>query len=345
MKVIKVLIVDDSALIRGLFSDILSGDSEIEVVGTANDPYEAREKIKDLRPDVITLDIEMPKMDGLSFLKKIMTLRPMPVVMVSSLTQKGAESTLHALEIGAVDYVPKTGSQSFDADKLADDLIEKVKAAARARVPCPPHEVVKSKPKPLETSKLDSKKIIAIGASTGGVEALREVITILPADTPPIIITQHMPLQFTGTFAERIDKLSTINVSEAKNGDVLKPGYAYIAPGSHHMVLQKKGASYSCKLEDGELVSGHKPSVDVMFNSVASLVGDRAIGVILTGMGKDGAKGLLTMKKSGAITLGQNESSCVVYGMPKAAYLAGAVDKQVSLNMIASEILNACKSK
>ncbi len=332
--------VDDSALIRELFTTILNSDPEIEVVGTAVDPYDAREKIKALNPDVVTLDIEMPKMDGISFLKKIMSLRPMAVVMVSSLTQKGAKATLDALEIGAVDYVPKSDSQSFDSDRLKDDLISKVKAASKAKVKV--YDENKPAPAKISFSGTSSNKIIAIGSSTGGVEALKEVITILPENIPPVLMVQHMPEKFTATFAGRLNNDSTISICEAEDGMEIKSGHGYIAPGSYHMEISARGGKKYISLNRGELVSGHRPSVDVLFRSVARHYGGDAVGVILTGMGKDGAKGLLEMKMQGAKTIGQDEATSIVYGMPKAAYLAGAVDIQKPLEKIAQEILRKC---
>jgi len=344
-KPIRVLIVDDSRFIQKMFSHILGEAPDIEVLGVANDAYDAREKIKALNPDVITLDIEMPKMDGISFLEKIMTLRPMPVVMVSTLTQKGAEHTLRALELGAVDYVSKPAENTNQhIHQISSQLVEAVRAAAKARVQ--PHRYTQnkepSKPKPLSIKNPASLKLIAIGSSTGGVEALREIIPKLPTTCPPILMTQHMPVQFTKTFAQRLDTLSHITVHEAQDGMTLERGHAYLAPGSHHLKIALKGDKFKCMLDDGPLVTGHKPSVDVLFSSFAQQVKKRAIGVILTGMGKDGAKGLLEMKDAGAQTLGQNEQSCVVYGMPKAAKLNGGVDREVSLEHIAQSLLNLC---
>ena len=344
MSNIRVIIVDDSALIRGMFEEILNGDPDIEVVAVAEDPYDAREKIKEHNPDVITLDIEMPKMDGLTFLDKIMSLRPMPVVMVSSLTQKGAEATFKALEMGAVDYVPKTGSQSFDIDNLRDELIEKVKAAAKAKVKYSKEagEEKTEKVKPVKVAGVKTDKLVAIGSSTGGVEALGQIIPYLPEKSPPIVITQHMPEKFTETFAQRLDRNSTVTVTEAKDKEEIKPGHVYIAPGGFHLEVVNNAGKYRCSLNSGEKVSGHKPSVDVLFSSVAKAAGDKAIGVMLTGMGKDGSIGMVEMKKAGSYNIGQDENSCVVYGMPKAAFLAGAVDEQVSLKNMAKEILKAC---
>ncbi len=341
MKQIRVLIVDDSSLIRRMFTELLESDPAITVVDTAFDPYDAREKIKALQPDVITLDIEMPKMDGLSFLEKIMTLRPMPVVMVSSLTQKGAEATLKALELGAVDYVPKSGSRSFDADALKDDLIQKVKAAARAQVKAPGAASAATQERLVlpDGAEFSSQQVVALGASTGGVEALKEVVRRFPPNFPPVLITQHMPAAFTGTFAKRMDGVSALSCKEAESGDRVQAGHLYLAPGDRHMVLKKDANGYYLALQDTEPVSGHKPSVDVMFESVAAVAKQHAVGGILTGMGKDGAAGLLAMKKAGSFTVGQDEASCIVYGMPKAAWLAGAVEEQAPLNKIAKTLL------
>ncbi len=342
-KKITVIVVDDSALIRALFSDLLGSDPDIEVIATAVDAYDAREKIKKLNPDVITLDIEMPNMDGIAFLRKIMSLRPMPVVMVSSLTQRGANATIEALEIGAVDYVPKLDSKTFDAGKLGAMLIEKVKAAARAKVSSPSRPPMLEKPPALQiTGKFRAGALIAIGSSTGGVEAVRDIVTVLPEDAPPVVITQHMPGAFTKTFAKRLDGLAHMRIKEAEEGDRLESGCIYIAPGNLHLRIERTGGSYWCRLGDGEHVSGHKPSVDVLFESVAEAAGKNAVGAILTGMGKDGARGMLQMKKAGAFTIGQDEATCVVYGMPKAAWMAGAVDVQLPLSKIASEALQKC---
>lgn len=335
MSKIRVIIVDDSAFIRDIFTEILSSDPEIEVIATATDPIDAREKIRALNPDVITLDIEMPKMDGLTFLEKIMSLRPMPVVMASSLIADGAEETLRALELGAVDYVLKPSNQAGQKmDDIADDLRAKVKAAARSR------RVVKANPqatitRPESLPKLPIK-LIAIGASTGGVEALKEVLVSLPATLPPIVITQHMPPLFTKSFADRLNKACAISIKEAEDGEILKNGHAYIAKGGVHMLIKAS----TIKLQDGEVVSSHKPSVDVLFESIAAMDGKHTLGIILTGMGKDGAKGMLNLKQAGAFTIGQDEASSLVYGMPKAAFLGGGVDVQLPLHTIAKAIIH-----
>jgi len=337
----RVLVVDDSALIRQLLTRMLSSDPDIEVVDTAPDPLIAREKIKRLNPDVVTLDIEMPRMDGLEFLRKIMALRPMPVVMVSSLTQEGADATLRALEIGAVDFVAKPTSdlQSGLLQKQAE-IIQKVKVAAGARVRTraiadgSPPQMLKSGPGYAST-----EKIIAIGASTGGVEAVTQILRVLPADSPAVLVTQHMPERFTTSFARRLDGLCAINVSEAQHGVRILPGHAYIAPGSTHLELGRSGANYVCTVERTDLVSGHCPSVDVLFHSVARAAGANAVAAILTGMGKDGADGLLALRRAGAHTIGQDEATCVVYGMPRVAFEAGAVETQLPIGRIAGELL------
>lgn len=339
-----VLIVDDSALIREMFKELLSTEPSIEVLDTACDPFDAREKIKRLNPDVLTLDIEMPKMDGITFLEKIMALRPMPVIMVSTLTQKGADATIHALELGAFDTIAKPiDNQTPETlSLLRNELIEKVKAAAHANL----MRRIKANA-PTQTLSfypaIGSRHIIAIGASTGGVETLKDIFQKLPGNTPPIVITQHMPERFTASFAARLDSVSQVRVVEASNNDRLATGHAYLAPGGKHMRILRNGADLICKIEDGPLVSGHKPSVDVLFHSVAEAAGARAIGVILTGMGKDGAVGLKAMRDSGAFTIGQNEATCVVYGMPQAAMKLGAVQLEASLNDIPKKILNHCE--
>jgi two-component system chemotaxis response regulator CheB len=342
-KPVRVLIVDDSAVIRQLLSMLLAEDPEIEVVGTASDPFIARERIKALNPDVVTLDVEMPNMDGVTFLRKIMTLRPMPVVMISTLTQAGAEITLEALEIGAVDFIAKPTVDIANAlTRLAAELQAKVKSAAHARVG------VRRVPVPMRKRERPvgrSEKIIAVGASTGGVEALKLLLMDMPAECPPILITQHMPPRFTTAFAERLNRECPMTVSEAKHDDVVEPNHAYIAPGSHHMELIRSGSHYKIRLDDGPTVSGHRPSVDFLFRSVARIAGKTAIGVILTGMGKDGSNGLLDMRNAGAITLGQDEASSLIYGMPRAAFENGAVMKQFALSHMADAILDACESQ
>lgn len=343
-KKIRVIVIDDSALVRNLLTAILNEDPFIEVVASASDPYDAREKIKQYNPDVITLDIEMPKMNGLDFLEKIMTLRPMPVVMVSSLTKKGAEATLQALEMGAVETVGKpTQNLGEGMKELAAEIISKVKMASLSR----PHYTRASSLAGGNTithkSGLKNRgQVIAIGSSTGGVEAVREIFSRLPDSLPPILITQHMPANFMESFADRLDKASRISVAIAAEGMVLQPGHAYIAPGEKHLTLNKQGEVYSCHIGKQGKVSGHCPSVNVMFHSVAETVGEKSVAVILTGMGADGAEGMLAIRQAGGQTLGQNEVSCVVYGMPKKAYELGAVSKQVALKDMAQEIASCC---
>ena len=339
---VRVLIVDDSALMRQLISTMLSSDPEIEVVGTAPDPHVAREKIKSLNPDVVTLDVEMPRMDGLTFLRKIMSLRPMPVVMISTLTQAGAEVTLEALEIGAVDFIAKPVTDVASAmGELAADMQGKVKAAARssARVRRP-HQSMVRQPRPLLNR--STGKIVCIGASTGGVEALKEILMRLPADCPPILVTQHMPATFTPAFARRLDHECPMAVSEAIHGQRIEAGHAYIAPGGYHLELVRSGSNFACSVHDGPAVSGHRPSADVLFRSAARIAGSISIGVILTGMGKDGADGLLDLRQAGATTLGQDEASSLIYGMPRVAFERGAVIRQLPLTEIADAIVEAC---
>ncbi|MBY0565075.1 MAG: chemotaxis response regulator protein-glutamate methylesterase [Hyphomonadaceae bacterium] len=331
MNRIRVLIVDDSVTIRKVLRTTLSQHDDIEVVGEAADPYEAREAIKALNPDVLTLDVEMPKMNGIEFLEKIMRLRPMPVIMVSTLTQAGAATSLEALELGAFDCV---GKPDFDG------VVEKVRIAVHAKV------------RPLRDRAHDSApvssyqcgdSVLAIGSSTGGVEALVSIIQRFPANCPPTLITQHMPPTFTTSFAARLDRLCAAHVAEATDSAPVKPGHVYVAPGGdRHLEIQGSGAHLRCKLVEGPTVSGHRPSVDVLFNSMARIVGARGVGVILTGMGRDGADGLLQMRKAGARTLGQDQASCVVYGMPKVAFERGAVERQVSLSRMPSSILDLC---
>jgi two-component system chemotaxis response regulator CheB len=343
---VRVLIVDDSALMRQVLTTLLSADPEIEVVGTAPDPHVARERIKALNPDVVTLDVEMPHMDGLTFLRKIMTLRPTPVVMVSTLTQAGAEVTLEALEIGAVDFVAKPTVDLASAKAgLATELQTKVKAAARSRVGVQRRGApIQRKAQPPRRSGNRSDRILAIGASTGGVEALKTVLMGLPADCPPTLITQHMPPRFTAAFAGRLNRECPMTVSEAAHDEVIEPGHVYIAPGAFHMQLGRRNSKRVCLLSEAPPVSGHRPSVDVLFHSVAQTAGSAAVGVILTGMGKDGADGLLAMRNAGALTLGQDEDSSLVYGMPRTAFERGAVMRQVSLSHMADAILGACES-
>jgi two-component system chemotaxis response regulator CheB len=344
MAKISVLIVDDSALMRQVLAALLSKDPDIEVIGSAPDPYIAREKIKALNPDVITLDVEMPKMDGLTFLEKLMRGRPMPVVMVSSLTEIGCQTTLRALELGAVDFITKPKVDLREGmEEIAQELIDKVKAAAQAKVRGKGGDsgVGGKGVTPLVTSSMikTTDTIIAIGSSTGGTEAVKDVLIALPPNTPPILITQHMPEHFTKTWADRMNSLCRISVKEAEDGDSVLPGHALVAPGSYHMTLVRSGARYTVRINQDPPVNRHRPSVDVMFASVAQYAGANAVGVILTGMGGDGAREMLTMKRAGAFTIAQDEASCVVFGMPKEAIKLGGVDKILPLAEIPAAIV------
>ncbi|HEX2385788.1 MAG TPA: chemotaxis response regulator protein-glutamate methylesterase [Candidatus Binatia bacterium] len=344
MEKIKVLIVDDSALVRQLLTELLSRDPALEVVGAASDPFAAWEKIKSLNPNVLTLDVEMPRMDGLAFLERLMRIRPMPVVMVSSLTEKGCENTLRALELGAVDFVTKPKIDIKNGTiGVADEIIAKVKIAARARVRAADKTAARDQArlKALVTEALakSTQKVVAIGASTGGTEALREVLTTLPADAPGVVIVQHMPEHFTRAFAQRLDKLCQIRVQEARDGDRILPGHALIAPGNYHMRVVRSGANYNVETFMGDPVNRHRPSVDVLFYSCARNVGRNAIGVLMTGMGGDGARGLLAMRQAGARTVAQDEATSVVFGMPKEAIEIGAVDEVLALSHIAEAVV------
>ncbi|MFM8820059.1 MAG: chemotaxis response regulator protein-glutamate methylesterase [Phenylobacterium sp.] len=341
MSPVRVVVVDDSPTMRGLIGALLRRDPDIDVVGFAGDPHEARQTIKDQNPDVITLDIEMPNMNGLDFLERIMRLRPMPVVMVSTLTQAGAEATLRALELGAVDCIGKP-SNTIDARAGLGDLAQTVKAAAKARVR------PSSSPAPVKPASdyAGSDDVIAIGASTGGVEALLNVISHFPANCPPTVITQHMPSVFTGSFAARLDRATPATVSEAFDGAPLQTGRVYLAPGgATHLEVVKAGPGLQCRLRAGDLVSGHRPSVDALFASVASACGPAAVGAILTGMGRDGAASLKLMRDAGARTVGQNEESSVVYGMPRVAHEMGGVEHQVTLDKIGPMILTLAEKR
>ncbi len=340
-KKIKVLIVDDSAIVRKIFNEELSKEPDIEVIGTAPDPFIARDKIVQLKPDVITLDVEMPRMDGLTFLKKIMHYHPLPVIIVSSLTPKGSRMALEALEEGAVEVLSKPGG-SYSVGELSIQLKEKVRAAVKVKL----SRVGKSSPSPPLPTGMISKplsettqKVIAIGASTGGTEAIKEVLRRLPMNTPGILIVQHMPSHFTTAFAERLNQLCSMEVREARDGDSVLDGRALIAPGNFHMLLRRSGSKYYVNIKDGPFVHHQRPAVDVLFNSVAQSAGANAIGVIMTGMGADGAEGMLKMKESGAKTIAQDETSCVVFGMPKEAIRLGGVDRVVPLERIPQEIL------
>ncbi|KIM10141.1 MAG: chemotaxis protein [Sulfuricurvum sp. PC08-66] len=338
---IRVLIVDDSATARAVLREIIESDSALEVVATASDAYVARDKIVELRPDVVCLDVEMPRMDGITFLRQLMHYMPLPVVMVSSLTQNGAKITLEALEAGAVDFVGKPHSHIYDGvESMREELLSKIKMASRVRVR--QRALVATVQANTTALAQTTHKILAIGASTGGTEALKEVLMGLPRNAPGTVVVQHMPANFTGPFAQRLDGLCAMEVREAKNGDAILPGVVLIAPGDFHMVVRRSGARYYVEIGSGDKVSGHRPSADVLLNSVAKIAGANAIGVILTGMGSDGARGLLAMRNSGAHTIGQDEQSCVVYGMPKVAYELGAVVQQLPLQSIAKAIIEAC---
>ncbi len=341
-----VLIVDDSALIRQMLTSMLGSDPGIEVVGAAPDPLTARQMIKQLNPDVLTLDIEMPKMDGIAFLEKIIALRPMPVVMISSLTQEGAEVALKALEIGAVDYIGKpTSDVRVGLEQKKIEIVSKVKTAAKAKVFAKKPPAPSGQAAVTYSSYKTTEQIICIGASTGGVEALREIITALPPNSPAVLVTQHMPGSFTTSFAERLNKISKVTVLEASQNQRVLPGHVYIAPGDHHLELARSGANYICHLHDGPTVSGHRPSVNVLFESAAKVAGKNTVGVILTGMGRDGAEGLLSMRQAGAVTIGQDEASCIVYGMPRAAFELGAVEKQYPLTSIVGAMFKALEKQ
>ncbi len=336
---IKVLVVDDSAIVRKIFSEDLSKEPDLEVVGTAPDPFVARDKIVRLKPDVVLLDIEMPRMDGLTFLKKLMHYFPLPVIIVSSLTPKGSKMALEAMEYGAVEVLSKPGGP-YSVGDMSLQLKEKIRAAAKVRLDRIRRSV--SEPTvgiPTRILTETTQKLIAIGASTGGTEALKEVLIRLPLNIPGILIVQHMPAQFTRAFAERLNELCEIEVREAKDGDSVLNGLALIAPGNFHMILRRSGTRYYVNVQDGPMVHHQRPAVDVLFNSVAQYAGGNAIGVILTGMGADGAQGMLKMKEAGSRTIAQDEESCVVFGMPKEAIKLNAVDRVVPLGKISDEII------
>ncbi len=337
----RVIVIDDSALIRKLLSEIINSQPDMEVVGVAPDPLVAREMIRNLNPDVLTLDIEMPKMDGLEFLERLMRLRPTPVVMVSTLTARGSEATLHALELGAVDYVAKP---AFDIEHSFQDyaieITDKIRSAAGARLRQRTAATGTSKVLPALGNRLAStEKLIIIGASTGGTEAIKDVLIRMPPDCPGILITQHMPEGFTKSFATRLDGLCRIAVSEAVHDERVLPGHAYIAPGHSHLLLRKSGANYMTELSQADPVNRHRPAVDVLFRSAAKYAGPNSVGVILTGMGKDGAAGMLEMKQAGSRTIAQDEASCVVFGMPKEAIARGGADEVLPLADIAARVL------
>ncbi|MGV8951713.1 MAG: protein-glutamate methylesterase/protein-glutamine glutaminase [Cypionkella sp.] len=338
---IKVLVVDDSALIREVLTRMLTREGDIVVVGTAVDPIDAREKIKMLNPDVVTLDIEMPNMNGLQFLEKLMRLRPTPVIMVSTLTKKGASETLLALELGAVDFVAKPSADlTGGLEAFGSGLRDKIRAAARSDVKGRAGRADAPKVA-VRTAAAPAGALIALGASTGGVEAIRAVLIDMPTDCPPIVIAQHMPPGFTGRFAARLDELCQIHVVEAEDRMPLLPGHAYVARGDYHLRVERASGQLKCRLAQDELASGHRPSVDVLFESVAKVVGPMAVGAILTGMGRDGARGLKLMREAGAYTVGQNQATALVYGMPRVAFEEGAVVEQAPLEAIASRLANA----
>lgn len=353
MKKIRVVVVDDSALVRSLLAEIIGRQQDMECVGTANDPLVAREMIRDLNPDVLTLDIEMPKMDGIDFLGRLMRLRPMPVVMISTLTERGAEVTMRALELGAVDFVAKPRIGLADGiNELAGQIVEKIRIAATAhvrRVAQPGGSVTAHAsassaegklPDPVSIGRVSTEKLICIGASTGGTEAIKEILMHMPADAPGIVITQHMPPGFTTSFAARLNGLCQITVQEAVNGARILPGHAYIAPGGKQFRIDRSGANYVCVVEDGELVNRHRPSVEVLFRSAARVVGRNAFGIMLTGMGNDGAKAMKEMKDAGSYNYVQDEASCIVFGMPREAILHGAADEVLPLARIAGALLS-----
>ena len=344
----RVLVVDDSALVRSLLGEIINRQNDMECVGAASDPLVAREMIRDINPDVLTLDIEMPRMDGIDFLGKLMRLRPMPVVMVSTLTERGAEVTLRALELGAVDFVAKPKIGLADGMRaLEADITDKIRIAAAARVrrappvpaALPAGAMAAPAPAPRAVGRLSTEKIIFIGASTGGTEATRELLMQLPADSPAVMITQHMPPGFTTSYAKRLDGLCRIGVKEAIDGERVLPGHAYVAPGGFHLSVERSGANYIARVRDGDPVNRHKPSVEVLFKSAARVVGPNALGVMLTGMGADGALAMKEMRDAGSYNLVQDEASCVVYGMPREAVAAGAAHEVLPLLQIAPQLI------
>lgn len=342
---IKVLVIDDSAMIRKVFEQELSKDPEIEVVGTAPDPFVGRDKIVYLKPDVITLDIEMPRMDGLTFLEKLMKHYPMPVVVVSSLAKKGGDVALKAMELGAVEVLSKPGS-AYSVGDMSEQLIEKVKAAAKVKVfRTADNARTYSQVQTASTASIavrTTNKIIAIGASTGGTDALREVISMLPPNSPPVVVVQHMPQNFTKAFADRLNQICQVQVKEAVDGEYLATGKVLIAPGNQHMEIRRSGINYYVTLFDGPMVFHQRPAVEILFNSVAKYAGQNAVGAILTGMGKDGAQGLLNMRNAGASTVAQDEKTCIVFGMPKEAIELGAAQVIKPLGQIAQTLLDFC---
>ena len=348
-----VVVVDDSALVRSILTEIINRQPDMTCIGAAADPLVAREMIRNLNPDVITLDVEMPRMDGLDFLSRLMRLRPMPVVMVSTLTERGAEVTMKALELGAIDFVSKPKIGVADGIRLlADDITDKIRIAAKAhirRAPAPAAAAAPGTPAPkpvtiASVGRMSTEKIIFIGASTGGTEATKEVLVNLPADCPAVVITQHMPPGFTKSYATRLDGLCKIRVKEAQDGERILPGHGYIAPGGFHLSVERSGANYIARVQDGDPVNRHKPSVEVLFHSAARVVGPNALGVMLTGMGGDGAKAMKVMKDAGSYNFVQNEATCVVFGMPREAINAGAADEVLPLNQIAGKLIERLRS-
>jgi len=341
-KKIKVLVVDDSAVVRKVFREEISRENDMEVVGTAPDPYVARDKIVKLKPDVVTLDIEMPRMDGITFLKKLMKHYPLPVIIVSSLTKNGGRLAMEALSLGALEVMSKP-SGAYSVGEMGVQLVDKIRAVAKLKVSSKEEKPAKKGAQTKLASKAlaeTTNKIIAIGASTGGTEALKVVLTGMPPNAPGILVVQHMPANFTTSFAERLNDLSAMTIKEAKDGDSLVNGVALLAPGNYHMLLKRSGARYYVQVKKGPLVHHQRPAVDVLFHSVANYAGSNAIGVILTGMGADGARGLLKMKEAGARTVAQDEKTCIVFGMPKEAIKLGAAEKVVSLNSVGKTVLN-----
>ena len=347
---IRVIVVDDSALVRSLLSEIINRQRDMECIGTANDPLIAREMIRELNPDVITLDVEMPRMDGIDFLGRLMRLRPMPVVMISTLTERGAEVTMKALELGAVDFVakPRVGLSSGLND-LATQIVDKIRVAAVAQVRRAPARDASSPagsgvgapaaPASALLGRLSTEKMICIGASTGGTEAIKEVLVQMPADSPGIVITQHMPPGFTTSFAARLNGLCQITVKEAVNGERILPGHAYIAPGGTQFHVARSGANYVAVVDDGPPVNRHKPSVEVLFKSAAAVVGRNAFGIMLTGMGNDGAAAMREMKDAGSYNYVQDEATCIVFGMPREAIARGAADEVLPLGQLAPALI------
>lgn len=341
---IRVLIVDDSALVRKLLSEMLAGINDIEVVGTAADPYIAREKIKQLKPDVLTLDIEMPRMDGLTFLKNLMRLRPMPVVMISTLTEKGADVTLQALEMGAIDFIAKPKLDM--ANQLIiyqDELIEKIRMASVARVHALTDDAMNTNNTPKAAHFRTTDLVVSIGASAGGTEALKKLLAVMPPDFPGTVISLHIPPVFSASFANRMNSISAMQVSEAKDGDWIRPGHVFVAPGEKHLEIERRGAKYYCLILDGDRVLRHKPSVDVLFRSVAKHAGKSAIGVILTGMGNDGSEALGEIKRAGSPTIAQDERTSLVWGMPGEAVAQQSVDEILPLDKIVPRLIQLIK--